>query len=181
MLNVCVCFSEVVFAPSYLLISVTSQKETGVARGMKNLLSIKGVDSSRAIISPCGSCKHLHLPRIHYMWRRDSFVFVQLGELSCNTGGEQLRAPETTALRSCPGSMMHSYIRTFANTVCTKLQGKIKAADSAFTAVFVWRREQRYILCMVSCTCAPSLPAFLPVSPSLPTVQLSELNKDGIK
>lgn len=59
--------------------------------GDKNLLAVKGVDSSGAIISPCGSCKYLQLPRIHYTWRHDSFVFAQLGELSCNLGREQLR------------------------------------------------------------------------------------------
>lgn len=58
--------------------------------GDKNLFAVKGVDSSGAIISPCGSCKYLQLPRIHYTWRHDSFVFAQLGELSCNLGREQL-------------------------------------------------------------------------------------------
>lgn len=54
---------------------------------------------------------------------------------------------------------------TFANTVCTKLRGKINPADSAFTAVFASKRERRYTLYMISsifaCLFFPYLPLCL--------------------
>lgn len=109
------------------------------------------------------------------MRRRDSFVSVQLGELSCNPARQQLRA---TIYSSAELPWEHDAL-PHQNTVYTKLQGEVKPADSAFTAVFVSEREHRCTLYTVSSTCAASLPA---LSPSLASVQLPEpKNKDGIK
>lgn len=79
----------------------------------KVVLTVESVDSSRAIISSCGSCKYLKRFRIHYVSQHDRFDFVQLGELSCNLGCETTvdRLFTSVALHVRPGRILHSYIR----------------------------------------------------------------------
>lgn len=98
----------------------------------KVVLTVEGVDSSRAIISSCGSCKYLKRFRIHYVSQHDRFDFVQLGELSCNLGCETTvdRCAASLPLQLCMsvlGEYSTAISENLANTVCTKLW---KTADS---------------------------------------------------
>lgn len=84
-------FVKVWSASSYLLTQVTTNghdNDRNWGNSRKVVLTVEGVDSSRAIISSCSGCKYLKQFRIHYVSQHDRFDFVQLGELSCNLGCE---------------------------------------------------------------------------------------------